>query len=499
MPARAPNVLLIQADQLTAFALAAYGNPVCRTPEIDRLAEEGVVFEQAYCNFPLCAPSRFSMMTGLLASRIGAFDNAAELPASAPTFAHYLRAAGYRTCLSGKMHFVGPDQLHGFEERLTGDIYPADFLWTADWSRDDHDDVSDRRLVLLSGLCEDSVQIAYDDQVADRAIAWIGERAADGDQPFLLTVSFTHPHDPFVCTRPYWDLYDGVDIDPPRVGPLEEAEHDPHSRRLLAQYGLSGVRFDDAQVRHARRGYYGAVSYLDRKIGRLRAALAAAGLADDTLVVVTSDHGEMLGERGLWLKKCFFEPACRIPLIFHAPGRFAPRRIAQPVSLVDLLPTLLGLAGYPSDAPVEALDGVDLSPALADGAVLPECPVLGEILSEGTPAPLLMIRRGRYKYVACPLDPPQLFDLEADPEERLNLAGLPAHAETVRRFADEVARLWDVERLDAQVRLSQRRRRLIQQAHGRGRAPAWDHVDGAGEGPWFRGQSSYGDWAYDFA
>ena len=132
MPKR-PNILIIQADQLTAGALSCYGGTVAKTPHIDRLARDGVVFESFYTNSPLCAPSRFSMMSGQLPSAIGAYDNAAEFGADVPTFAHYLRAAGYQTYLSGKMHFCGPDQLHGFEQRLTTDIYPADYGWTPNW------------------------------------------------------------------------------------------------------------------------------------------------------------------------------------------------------------------------------------------------------------------------------------------------------------------------------------------------------------------------------
>ncbi len=133
----APDILLVMADQLTPFALGGYGNPVVHTPHSDALAETGVVFDAAYCNSPLCAPARFSLMAGRLASRIGAYDNAAYFPATVPTLAHYLRLLGYQTCLAGKMHFVGPDQLHGFEERLTTDIYPADFGWVPNWRRPD--------------------------------------------------------------------------------------------------------------------------------------------------------------------------------------------------------------------------------------------------------------------------------------------------------------------------------------------------------------------------
>src|SRR5262249_35325385 len=162
-----PNLLLLMADQLTPRVLRAYGGQVARTPNIDVLAKEGVVFDSFYCNSPLCAPSRFSFMAGQLPSRIGAYDNAAEFAAHIPTFAHYLRGAGYRTALSGKMHFCGPDQLHGFEERLTTDIYPADFGWTPDWEHPEvrpswyHNMLS----VMQAGPCRRSNQPAVAEDV----------------------------------------------------------------------------------------------------------------------------------------------------------------------------------------------------------------------------------------------------------------------------------------------------------------------------------------------
>ena len=153
MPPKQPNILFIQTDQLLAQALRIYGDPVCLTPNLDKLARDGAVFETAYCNFPLCGPSRYSMASGQLASRIGAYDNAAEFSSFIPTYAHFLRDAGYQTCLSGKMHFVGPDQLHGFEERLTPDIYPADFTWTPNWEDTSGADANDDRALSISGPC----------------------------------------------------------------------------------------------------------------------------------------------------------------------------------------------------------------------------------------------------------------------------------------------------------------------------------------------------------
>src|ERR1700758_1410130 len=162
-----PNLLVLMADQLTARALRAYGGKVAKTPHIDALAAGGVVFDSFYCNSPLCAPSRYSFMTGQLPAKIGAFDNAAELAAEIPTFAHYLRHAGYLTPLSGKMHFCGADQLHGFEERLTTDIYPADFGWTPDWERPElrpswYHNMSS---VTDAGPCVRTNQLDFDDEV----------------------------------------------------------------------------------------------------------------------------------------------------------------------------------------------------------------------------------------------------------------------------------------------------------------------------------------------
>jgi choline-sulfatase len=219
---RKSNFLFIQADQLTARVLSPYGNKIAKTPNIDRLADQGVVFDHAYCNYPLCAPSRFSMMSGLLATHAGAYDNGAEFPASLPTFIHYLRLLGYQTCLSGKMHFIGPDQLHGFEERLTTDIYPSDFNWTANWGKPSSENGAGRLLaaageakgILQSGIYERTIQLDYDDEVAFKAVRKIHDLARSNDKrPFCLFVSFTHPHDPFAVPRKYWDRYRHEDID----------------------------------------------------------------------------------------------------------------------------------------------------------------------------------------------------------------------------------------------------------------------------------------------
>ena len=254
-----PNILLIQADQLAAPALPVYGHPVVKTPNISALADSGVIFDSAYCNSPICAPSRFSMLSGLLPSEIGAYDNAAEFPAGVPTFAHHLRALGYRTIVAGKMHFVGPDQLHGFEERLTTDIYPADFGWTPDW-RDPtgHQDYFHTMLsVVEAGPCDRSLQLDFDEEVTFQSLRKIHDLARDDDgRPFLFYVSFTHPHDPYSITRAHWDRYDPTEIDFPSVPAMGRDAHDPHSQRIHDMCGMDKYALTQERVRNARHAYY---------------------------------------------------------------------------------------------------------------------------------------------------------------------------------------------------------------------------------------------------
>jgi choline-sulfatase len=469
-----PNILILMADQLTAKALPAYGNRVAKTPHIDALAAGGVVFDSFYCNSPLCAPSRFSFLSGRQVSAIGAYDNAAEFPAQVPTFAHYLRRSGYQTVLSGKMHFCGADQLHGFEERLTTDIYPADFGWTPDWSRFEHRPSWYHTMdsVTQAGPCVRTNQIDFDDEVIFNARQKLLDIARAKDKrPFCMVASMTHPHDPYAVPHKYWDRYADAVIDMPRVS-IPTQQLDPHSKRLRHVIGLDLLPVTEQQTRAARRAYYGAVSYVDDQIGVMLEALADAGFTDDTIILLLADHGDMLGERGLWYKMNFFEPACRIPFIVHAPSRFSPRRVGHAASLVDLLPTLCELAGGNAADFATPLDGTSLVPQMHGAAGSDE--VIGEYLGEGAIAPLLMIKRGRYKFVHSPVDPDQLYDLDEDPDELRNLAAEPDHGARVHAFRGEVQRRWDVPALHSAVLASQQRRHLVYEALRSGRYTPWD-------------------------
>lgn len=227
-----PNILLLMADQLAAPALPFYGHTVVRTPALSALAARSLVFDAAYCNFPICAPSRYSMLTGRLPHAISAFDNACELASEIPTMAHYLGAAGYRTILAGKMHFVGPDQLHGFDERLTTDIYPSEFLWVPDWSQGPANKPTGVGMghVVDAGPCLRNMQIDYDEEVEHVAVQKLYDLARHGGgQPFFLTASFTHPHPPFVAPQEHWDAYADSEIDLPSVPEIPYEQLDPHS------------------------------------------------------------------------------------------------------------------------------------------------------------------------------------------------------------------------------------------------------------------------------
>jgi choline-sulfatase len=494
--ARRPNIVVLMVDQLSARALHAYGHSVVKTPNIDSIAKRGAVFENCYTNFPLCAPARLAFMTGKQCSNIGAWDNAAQLPADIPTFAHYLRALGYRTCLSGKMHFIGPDQLHGFEERVTTDICPSDFNWTADW--DDPwrtmDWFHNMKNARGGGIAERSLQQDFDEEVAFRSTRKIFDWARDDDdRPFLLVSSFTHPHDPYVTPQRFWDLYRDEEIDLPRVPFIEPDKRDPHSRRLWEQYDRGELALTDDEIRRARHGYYGSISYVDERIGEVLTALTRASLMDNTVVILCADHGDMIGERGLWYKMSFYDWSSRIPLIMAGPGVPDGQRVKSNCSLIDILPTLIDIAsggdwhGYP-DAP----DGESLLPLFS--AENPERIAVSELFSEGVAAPYVMLRKGRFKFTFVDHDPPQLFDMEADPDELNDLAGSLDHAALVQKFLGEVAERWNFAGLKDEVLKSQRRRRFVYQSLTKGCVTSWDFqpMEDASK-RYYRGTNSYHD------
>jgi choline-sulfatase len=295
-----------------------------------------------------------------------------------------------------------------------------------------------------------------------------------------MTVSLTHPHDPYTIEKKYWDMYEDVDIPLPDVN-IPQEELDSHSQRLLRVCDLWGKKFTHDEIKRARRAYFGAVSYVDDCIGKLIQTLKDCRLDQDTIIVFSGDHGDMLGERGLWYKMSYFEASVRVPLLVHHPATFKPHRVSSNVSTLDILPTLVDIVksklwdGLP-------MDGNSLLPHLEDRSGGSDT-VFAEYCGEGTIAPMMMIRRGDWKYITCPADPDQLYNLATDPKEIVNLASLPSKhplvtAEVSQILSDFVAEAkakWDMEKITSDVLVSQKQRRLVWSALKQGAFTSWDH------------------------
>lgn len=469
-----PNILIFMVDQLNGTLFPDGPAPWLHAPNLKKLAARSTRFANAYTASPLCAPARAAFMSGQLPSATGVYDNAAEFASAIPTYAHHLRRAGYYTCLSGKMHFVGADQLHGFEDRLTTDVYPADFGWTPDYRKPGeridwwYHNMSS---VTGAGVAEISNQMEYDDEVAYHATRKVYDLGRGHEaRPWCLTVSFTHPHDPYVARKKYWDLYEDCAHLMPEVGPIAYDDQDAHSKRIFDANDWRSFDIKDEDVRRARRAYFANISYLDDKIGEVLEALEAT--RQEAIILFVSDHGDMLGERGLWFKMSFFEGSARVPLMISAP-QMAPGLVTDPVSNIDVCPTLCDLAG---------VDMSEVMPWTAGQSIVPQgqgvartAPVAMEYAAEASYAPMVSLRYGKWKYNRCALDPEQLFDLEADPHEQTNLAGAAAHQGTLTQLRAKSEARWDLARFDAEVRASQARRWVVYEALREGGYFPWDY------------------------
>ena len=469
-----PNILIIMVDQLNGTLFPDGPADWLHAPNLKALAARSTRFANAYTASPLCAPARASFMSGQLPSRTGVYDNAAEFASSIPTYAHHLRRAGYQTCLSGKMHFVGPDQMHGFEDRLTTDIYPADFGLTPDYRKPGeridwwyHNMGS----VTGAGVAEISNQMEYDDEVAYHATRKLYDLSSGGDaRPWCLTVSFTHPHDPYVARKKYWDLYENCDHLMPDIGPIPYADQDAHSQRILDANDRDNFNITEDHIVRARRAYFANISYIDDKVGEILQTLKDT--RQEAKIIFVSDHGDMLGERGLWFKMSFYDGSARVPLMISAP-EMEPGLTTTPVSSVDILPTLCDLAGVDMDEVMPWTDGQSIVP-LGQGAERMD-PVAMEYAAEGSYSPLVSLRYGKWKYNRCNLDPDQLFDMIADPHELTNLADHPDHQGTVTQLRAKSEARWDIDAFDASVRQSQAGRWVVYEALRNGSYYPWDY------------------------
>lgn len=443
------NVLLVMSDQHRQHALGIDGDPIAKTPNLDAFARTAVRFDNAYCTQPLCAPSRASFNTGLYVHNQHVYNNTTPWPFEHKTIADHLSAAGYMTALIGKMHFVDA-QNHGFNYRLgfndwfqylgpktqryaeeladpnNGDGLPqVESLWDKEgnpWSgtfqRDD-------RLGLVSTGRVSSLEEKdhFESFVTRESIRFLRDYGTK--RPFFLLASFLKPHDPFMPARRFGRMFLPQDMKlPPTWGKVDLSTVPNQIRERIERYWLIPEVHNPEQARKYMAFYSACLAQMDDNVGKILRALKELNLDQDTIVVYTSDHGEMLGAHGLWQKECFYEPSVGVPLMFRVPGMTpANVRCKTPASLVQLLATLVDLCGLP--VPTDQ-DGTSLVPNLRNPGQTMDTTVFSENFLN-SPRAGYMIRRGNYKYCYYVNDMPELYDLSSDPEEMKNLAILPKY------------------------------------------------------------------------
>lgn len=445
-----PNLLFIMSDQHAQQVAGCYGDTVVATPNLDRLARRGVTFDNAYTTSPICVPARMSMLSARHAFRQDCWTNTDYLASDVPCFAHALGAAGYQPTLIGRLHALGPDQMHGYATRIIGDHSPN---WIGIARHDmgvlDNTNEPERISITKSGPGQSAYEVK-DDDVTEAAVAHLAMLKGKSE-PFALSVGLMLPHAPFVARADDFRKY--VD----RVGdplPVPDPEH-PWIRWWRENRDITAVPAADEQ--RARAAYYGLVDAMDRKIGRILAALEASGRAEDTLIVYCSDHGEQIGARGLWWKHTFYDESLKVPMIVSWPGRLPEgQRRAQVVNLMDLTQTMLAGVGA---ATLPNADGRSFWPLLRDAAARWTDETFAEYCTDETPVwtggmavRQRAIREGAWKFVHYHGYRPQLFNLADDPFEMKDLAEMPAHARTRERLEARVLADWDPAAIDARMK-----------------------------------------------
>lgn len=472
-----PNILFIQADQLTAFVLSMYREDAqAKTPNLDALAADGVVMENAYSNAPICCPARASQFTGRLPSTHEVWGNGAEFSSELPTMMHFLRSAGYQTVCSGKCHFIGTDQLHGFDKRLTTDMYPSGFDWTIPWSWGPvHREGTSVKKLAVSGLCKTNNQLLYDAEVQFRTLEFFRHEALEkSDQPWFLHVSYTQPHEAYQSVPEFWDRYKDTEINMPRI----PEDDDPHltTQWLKIHHGIDKSPPSDETIRLSRRAYYAMISHLDDYLGEIIAELKHLGLYDDTVIVFTSDHGDMLGERGMWFKRTFYQGSLQVPMIFHNPKRIKPGRVSECVTLADLCPTFaeLGCAKEKSDE-FGSEQSASFLGLVMDSSNSVKDEAIAEYYGPGVIEPWLAIRKGDWKYAWTRNAPELLFNITTDPDEQTDLSADPNHTKIKQELKNRLLGRYDVEAVTQRASKLKQTRIFLHEALMTNDGYHWDH------------------------
>ncbi len=452
-----PNILFLMSDQHTSRLMGCAGASFVRTPNMDRLAAEGVRFSDAYCAHPHCVPSRASMMTGLQTHKIPCFSHPAPFPSELPTWAHLLRHAGYHTSLNGKMHFVGEDQLHGFHEHLNEH---KEEIGGFRWGQENPDPTTGRRYWIdlhFEGDRMHEKRMSEELSVKRDAIAYL--KNAPKDRPWCHVASFAGPHYPQIMTREMFESYNDVAIPEPRSG--LEGLH-PRHHHWAKRWGFDRLSAEDNRI--GRQAYLAMITQVDAWLGEILKALEQSGQAENTIIVYSADHGEMWAEHGLWGKQVFFEDSAPVPLIISAPalGFLQGEVVKTPVSLLDLYPTFRDWSGVGAwDVP---LDGRSLAGVVSKGGELADAPVFCEYDGCDTKGPERMVRYRNLKLNYYHHQGMELFDLAKDPLEMKNVADDPAYRSERDTLWTMLTDGWDPDEMDRRVRIDQERRCLVEES-----------------------------------
>ncbi|HEX4260881.1 MAG TPA: sulfatase-like hydrolase/transferase [Acetobacteraceae bacterium] len=450
------NLLFIMSDEHSRRVLGCYGHPMVRTPHLDQLAAGGVRFTDAYCNSPICVPSRASFAAGRYVHQIRFWDNGIPYDGSVPSWGHRLIAAGHRSISIGKLHYRSTADANGFDREVMP-LHVVDGV--GDLSGMIRDDLPVRsaalRMAEEAGRGDSSYQ-GYDDRIVAAAQEWLrGPEPVAAEKPWVLFVSLVCPHFPLIARPEFYDLYPEDRVPWPALYAADERPDHPFIA-AMRECMVYDKAFDERRVRRAIAAYLGMVTFLDQNVGKLLATLAETGLGAQTRVIYTSDHGDNLGTRGLWGKSTMYEESAGVPMMMAGPGIPAGVVCREPVSLVDCFPTILDFAGVAPHSADRDLPGRSLRDVVRGAARPPT--MFCEYHAVGAATAAFMIRKGAFKYVHYVGMPPQLFDLDADPQETRDLGTDPGYRGLVAECEAELRRIVDPDAADAQARADQRAR-----------------------------------------
>jgi choline-sulfatase len=440
------------------------GHPLVKTPNIDALAAAGTSFTSAYTTCPVCVPARAAFAVGKYVNQIGYWDNADAYEGAIPSWHHRLRDRGHRVVSIGKLHFRGlPGDDNGFSE----EIIPMNIIeGKGDLMGLVRTDLPERglawKIAKLAGPGETSYTF-YDREIATKAQIWLREEAPKyRDKPWVLFVSFVCPHFPLVAPAEFYYQYPVDQMPLPKQYGQNERPLHPYLRDYSESFCYDKF-FDADKLKKAIAAYYGLCTFLDDNIGKVLRTLDVTGLTENTRVLYTSDHGDNLGARGLWGKSTMYEEVAGVPLIIKGPDIPQGVKISEPASHVDTYPFILECAGASVPEAYDNHPGKSLF-KLAAGAA-PDRNVLSEYHGMGSTTGAFMIRHGKYKYVHYVAYSPQLFDLEADPEELVDLAEKPEYANVVATCRERLYKICDPAEVDA--RAKRRQAELLEENGGR--------------------------------